>query len=67
MVLSRRTSAGWANVRVVMEVKPTYQFSAMEWSDGERLRVYYQDFAGSLLERRSDDGGNTWNDGGPAF
>ena len=50
-----------------MEAKATYRFSAMQWSDGESLKVFYQDFAGTLLERRSDDSGNTWQDGGPAL
>ena len=49
-----------------MEVKAAYQFCAMEWSDGESLKVFYQDFAGTLLERRSDDSGDTWHDGSAA-
>jgi hypothetical protein len=68
VVFSRKKkSEAWGGANIVMEARATYRFSAMQWSDGERLRVCYQDFAGTLLERRSDDCGDTWQDGGPAL
>ena len=67
VVFSRKKkSEAWGKANVVMEVKAAYQFCAMEWSDGESLKVFYQDFAGSLFERHSDDSGDTWHDGSAA-
>ena len=66
VVFSRKKTEPWGDAKVVMEAKATHQFCAMQWSDGENLKVFYQDFAGSLFERRSDDSGKTWRDGGSA-
>lgn len=46
--------------KVIDNVGPGYQFAIVGWDSGRTLRLYNQEFAGSVVETSSDDGGKTW-------
>jgi Neuraminidase (sialidase) len=60
---SRDRQGHWADVVTIPGIGPGYQLSALQWDNGEKLRVYYQKFTGTLAEYCSDDGGQTWHPG----
>ena len=56
-----RNSGYWqVPPKVIDKIGPGYGFAIVEWGNGKTLRLYNQEFAGSVVETASDDGGTTW-------
>ena len=63
-VVSLSNTGSWQDPpKVIDKVGPGYGFTIVEWSEGETLRLYNQEFTGSIVETSSDDGGKTWYPG----
>jgi len=55
-----RNTGAWGNPIVINGVGPGYKFAVLQWEKGARLRFYYQEFAGAIVELASDNGGQSW-------
>jgi hypothetical protein len=62
-IVFSKNAGSWSPATVVEGVGPSYQFSVIQWKSGGYLRLYYQDFAGSVAELCSDDGAQAWFNG----
>jgi len=55
-----RNTGSWGNPNVIQALGPGYNFAVLQWEKGNRLRIYYQEFSGVIIELCSDNGGNSW-------
>ena len=59
-VVFNKYPGNWSAPIVITSIGPGYKFGVLQWDNGNRLRLYYQEFSGALSEHCSDDGGHTW-------
>jgi hypothetical protein len=49
----------------IKKIDPGYQFSAIKWDKGEKIRLYSQRLSGAVVPYSSTDYGVTWTEGSP--
>ena len=63
-IVVSKNSGSWVPTAKVLEGLPLgFQFAVIRWGKGRGLRLYYQDEAGIVHERCSDNGGESWFQG----
>lgn len=55
-----KNTGSWGGANVTQGVGPSFNFAVLEWEKGTRLRLYYQEFWGPIVELCSDNGGQSW-------
>lgn len=56
-----RNTGSWGPPNAIEGVGPGYNFAVIQWENGNRVRFYYQQFTGALVEYVTDNGGKTWS------
>ena len=60
----RTFSTSWSSASTITLLGSGYEFTVIQWSDLEGLRIFYQDFEGAVRELISSNGGSSWGTGG---
>lgn len=55
-----KNTGNWGSPNAIEGIGPSYNFAVLQWEKGNRLRLYYQEFSGTVTELCSDNGGKTW-------
>lgn len=53
----------WSDPNVIQNLGPGHKFAVVQWENGARLRLYYQEFYGTIIEICSDNRGESWYPG----
>ena len=62
-VVSVKNTGSWGSPKAIESIDASSKLAVLQWENGNRFRLYYQDSRG-LAELCSDDGGNSWFKGG---
>lgn len=58
-----KNTGSWSRPSIIEAVGPGYNLAVLQWENGKRLRLYYQEFAGDIVELYSDNSGQSWAPG----
>jgi hypothetical protein len=54
-----KNTGSWGSPKAIEPIDPASKLAVLQWDNGSRFRLYFQDSQG-LAELCSDDGGNSW-------